>query len=369
MAQTDIDSAAVGDLQNAETLFEVDSLQLDGATDQKETRYQNHNWGEQLGTYKSIPEVKAAIDAKVRWTIGKGYKSNELTELKLSTIKGFGKDSFNTILENMTRVVEIGGDSFAEIIDDKNGTLSNLKPLDPGTMITVANRKGLIIRYEQATRVKGAKNKTFLPGEIFHLSRDRVGDEIHGVSVIDSVKETILARNEAIRDYRVLLRRNVKPVKVWEIDSDDTAEIAAFQTKVDNAFIESENLVVPKGSVLPPTIVGVPPNSTLNPLPWINQLTQNFYKEVGVPQIIVGGAEEITGESAKIAYLAWEQTIEEKQLYLEEQVLSQLNMEIDLEFPASLQNELLSDNRKDVENGVTSQEDTEVTNVGVSNAT
>ena len=122
---------------------------------------------------------------------------------------------------------------------------------------------------------------------------------------------------------------------------------------------------MPKGSVLPPTIVGVPPNGTLNPLPWIKILTTKFYQEVGVPEIVAGGGSEFTEASAKIAYLAWEQTVEEEQLYVEEQVLSQLNLEIDLEFPASLQDELLSDNRKEETLQAATQEDTSVTNVGV----
>ncbi|KKL94227.1 hypothetical protein LCGC14_1866750, partial [marine sediment metagenome] len=75
--------------------------------------------------------------------------------------------------------------------------------------------------------------------------------------------------------------------------------------------------------------------------------TQNFYQEVGVPQIIVGGAQEITESAGKIAYLAWEQTVEDKQLYLEEQVLAQLNLVIELEVNASLSNDMLSDEAKD----------------------
>ena len=365
MAETDIDSSAVGNLEGTETLFSVPSETLDNAQDTKETEYINTNFDEELSYYKKIPELKSSVDAKARWVIGKGFTADELTELSLGQIKGNGKDTFNSILENQVRVAEFAGDSFAEIIRDNDGILINLKPLNPGVMKIVANRQGRIIRYEQIDRVSGKTAKKFSPEDIFHLSRDKVADEIHGVSVVQVVKETIDARNEAIRDYRTLLRRNVNPVKLWEIDTDNPAKVATFQAKVDKAFLNSENLVVPQGSVLPPNIISVAPNATLNPLPWINTLTQNFYQEVGVPQIIVGGAQEITEASAKIAYLAWEQTVEEYQLYVEEQVLSQLNLEINLEFPASLQNELLSDGRKDVESGATSPEDTSVKGVGV----
>jgi hypothetical protein len=82
-------------------------------------------------------------------------------------------------------------------------------------------------------------------------------------------------------------------------------------------------------------------------MPWIQVLNQYFFQAVGVPQIIIGGSQELTQTAAQIAYLAFEQTIEEEQLYIEEQVLAQLNLEINLEFPASLQNNLLSDQSKD----------------------
>ena len=381
MAETDINSAEIGNQQGNETLFSVDTQSTDGASDQKETIYTNEKWSQQLGYYKKIPELKASVDAKARWTIGKGFKSNEITEIALSRFRGIGKDSFNSILKNQVRVKDIGGDSFAEIIRLKEGIfkkvknflgftksdaglLLNLKPLDPGSMRIVANKQGIIIRYEQINKLAGAKPKKFKPEQMFHLMRDRIADEIHGTSIIDAVQETIDARNEAIRDYRKLLRRNVFPVRVYQLDTDIKSEIAAFKVKADKAQYQGENIYLPKG-VVEMEISAVPANATLNPLAWINQLTQNFYQEVGTPQIIVGGAVEITEASAKIVYLAWEQTVEDEQLYVEEQVLDQLNLEIDLTFPASLQNELLSDNRKDVENGAVSTEDTSVQGVGL----
>jgi len=64
--------------------------------------------------------------------------------------------------------------------------------------------------------------------------------------------------------------------------------------------------------------------------------------------------------TAKIAYLAFEQTIEEEQLYIEEQVLSQLNLEIELEFPASLENEMLTGQGKEEKMQASTPEDTNV---------
>ena len=72
----------------------------------------------------------------------------------------------------------------------------------------------------------------------------------------------------------------------------------------------------------------------------------------------MGSAREFTEASAKIAYLAFQQTIEEEQLFVEEQMLMQLGLQIELEFPASLENELLSDKAKDGEMAAAQPNDT-----------
>lgn len=344
MAYVEINNAASGAQAGVITDYSVASKSTDASAGEEETRYTNSKAGQYLGYYKVIPELKMAIDAKATWTIGKGFQADELTWLRLSTIKGFGKDTFNSILENMVREYHIYGDAFAEIIRDDDGVLINLKPLDPATITIVADAKGLIKRFEQS--VKGKPVKKFEPGELLHFARGRVADEIHGVSIVEACEWIILARNEAMADYKKLLHRNVYPVRVWHLDTDVPSKIAAFKAKVAASKGEGEDIFIPKGAV-ETELVAIPENSSLNPMPWIQQLNQYFYQAVGVPQIIIGGSQELTQTAAQIAYLAFEQTIEEEQLFIEEQVLSQLNLEINLEFPASLQNNLISDNRKD----------------------
>jgi len=57
----------------------------------------------------------------------KGFKADEETTMLLDSIKGFGVDTFNTILENAMRTMLIGGNFYAEIIRDEEGVLTNLK--------------------------------------------------------------------------------------------------------------------------------------------------------------------------------------------------------------------------------------------------
>ncbi len=343
MAYTEIDSAAKGAQATVITDYSVDGQDTDSAGGQKETEYINTEASQYLGYYKTIPELKMAIDAKATWTIGKGINADEITGLTIDELHGFGKDSFNSILENMVRAYHIYGDSFAEIVREGD-TVVNLKPLDPSTIKIVADNKGLIKRYEQ--NVQGKKSKRLKTEDIFHLCRNRTADEIHGVSIIESVEWIILARNEAMTDYKKLLHRNIYPVRIWHLDTDVASKIATFKAKVASSKGEGEDIFIPKGSV-ETELVAVPSNSSLNPMPWISLLNQYFYQAVGVPQIIIGGSQELTQTAAQIAYLAFEQTISEEQLFVEEQLLSQLQIEVNLEFPASLQQNLLDDGRKD----------------------
>jgi len=345
MPQTNIGSSVASNLANAMTAYSVDAVDTDAAQDQKETTYQNSNWSRNLGYYKAIPELSSAIDALATWSVGKGYKADPETMIILDSIIGWGKDTYNTILENMIRTYYIGGDAYCEVIRDEDGELINLKPLDTGAMKIVVDDKGIIKRYEQISKTKNVP-KNFKPEEIFHLARNRVADEIHGVSIIDNLQNIILMRNEAMTDMQEVFHRYIHPKNIFKLDTDNVAEIAAFKAKMDASTGAGENMYIPMGAVEVESM-SIPPNSTLNPLPWINDLNKYFYQATRVPEIIVGSSSEMTEASAKIAYLAFQQTIEEEQLFIEEQTGIQLGIEIELEFPASLENELLSDKAKD----------------------
>ena len=365
MAETKIDSAEISNLKGVMKDFSVSPEETDGANEVGETFYDNTEWGQNLGYYNTIPELGAVIDVKATWTVGKGFIADEVTTLLLNTIIGNGTDTFNTILENNIRTYYIGGDSFNEIITidgerlkDDGTNLLNLKPLDPGTMRNVANPKGRIIRFEKREKV-GDKMvvEPFEPHEIFYLPRNRVADEIHGKSMINKLRTIILMRNEAMEAYKEVMLRYMKPRYIFHLDSDDATENAAFKVKMDNAWKDGENIYVPKDVVVP-ELMAVAPNATLNPQTWIDNLNDYFFEASAVPKVIVGGTGGITEAAVKIAYLAFQQTIEEEQLFIEEQVLAQLGLVIKLEFPASLENELLSDKTKDGAENIDASETT-----------
>lgn len=310
-------------------------------------------WSKWFGYYKVIPELQSVINKKATWTVGKGYQADSKTKKLLDRIRGNGKDTFDDIMWNMVVAYTTGGDAFAEIIRNKRGELINLKPINPGSITIISDDSGIITRYEQTVlpmAEEGAVRKTkilkFQPKEIFHLPWQRLGDEPHGRSTIEKLQDIIDARNEAMKDIRIVFHRYVKPLLVSEVDTDDEAEISAYKTKVDKAVENMENLIIPKGTATMERI-SIPQYSTLDPLPYIRVLQQFFIISEGVPEVILGYGRDTTEASSKILYLAFQQNIEHNQLFLEKQIKTQLKLDVNFEFPAKLDPHMEEDVRKE----------------------
>lgn len=358
MPEYNIGSTTLSDMTNAVSDVTIDSAHTDGVANQEETEWTNSNWNAQLGIYKTIPEFKIALDMRAIWTIGDVIEADPETTVLLEHLTGWGRSTFRESLKNMIVTKRLGEDAYAEIIrDEETGDIINLKVLDTGSIKQIYNRKGQLIRYEQINKLpdKSTSVKKFQPREIFHLTNKRIADEIHGTSDSESLQSIMEANKESFTDIRKLMHRYVKPMLKVMLDTDDQSRIDAFITKFDQAVSKGENLFIPKDTV-EVEVVGVSENSTLNPLPWREHLRNYFYQVVGIPQIIMGSSGEFTESTAKIAYLAFEQSVKDEQADIEEQVWNQLQLRIKLSFPASLRNELLSDEAKDAGQGMEFQQ-------------
>lgn len=341
MTTNNISGATYTDMTNA-----VDNVSVSSAS--TETNEYFCNWSKWRGYYDAIPQLQSVIDRKALYTVGKGFKAkNAKTKITLERIRGMGKDTANTIFYNAVRVYTIGGDFFAEIIKNKRGEIINLKPLDPGIIKIVANKQGIIIRYEQfANGMGGTATGTFMPERIFHLAWNRLADAIHGNGTISKLVDIIESQKETMNDMRIVYHRYVKPLIISEIDSDDSNVIAAYKAKLDKAVALGENMIIPKDTVKQ-NLISIPQYSTLDPLPWLQWLTVHFTISEGVPSVVLGQGAETTEASAKILYIAFQQMVEWNQLYLEEQIEAQLGLEVEFTFPVNLVQDLQTDAKKD----------------------
>lgn len=338
MSELNMNSATTTSLNSSSLEYSVSSKTLDSGGE-KEYYWYFTDAAKNWGYYKQIPELKKAIDALAMWVVGKGW-DNYLTDYTtLGNIRGWGEDSFQSILWNLVVTKKVQGDAFAEIIVDDNLDLINLKPLDPARMVIVTNEQGMIKRYEQI--VPNKDRIKYEPEEILHLCNDRVGDEIHGVSCIDACAWVILARNEAMDIYRKILKRSLA-LGVLYIDSDDSTKINSILNQYKQAIKNGEVLVLPRDTAeLKDAKVSVQ-----DFMSWIQYLENFFYQAVGIPKAVIGSSEMVSEGSQKIGYLSWEQTYMSEMTLLEDDLWNQLGIKITFKKPASIRNDVATNEMK-----------------------
>ena len=331
---------------NMGTEFTVDSQDTDGPTDQKETWYipDFPKWN---GFYRKIAELRSVINKFASWTFGRGIKANKKNKAKLDKIRGIGRESPRSVLKNQWRVAMVCGDSFAHKIPDKQGRMTNLKPLNPGKVAIVANKEGIIIAYAQDLG-KG-KIMRYEVEEIYHLMYEREADEIHGIPFPEALEDLIISRNEGITDLRVLYHRTVFPTNFFEVETTNTTKLKSLEKTINDAYKFSENVVIKAGVLKEIKKVSQPQYSgnDINSLAYIKFLVRTLVTATGMPEIVMGWGEQTTEASANIIYLSYQQEIEDMQLYNQEAVEIQLNIIINLEFPASIETKLQDDQKKD----------------------
>jgi hypothetical protein len=345
MGLYDISSATTTNLTTTLTDISVDEQDTEIST-------YTPSWAKWHGYYRKVPELQAVIDKVAEWACGRGIKAKDASKQKqLDKIRGFGKDTAQSIARNLIRTGKTAGDCFAEILKNNRGELVNLKPLNPGTIRIVADNKGIILRYEQISqKYSGAGGlppkilATWAPDEIFHLPWNRIADEIHGISTIEKLETAILMIQEAESVMKKIIRRNAKPIVVIEADTDDAAKMAELKTKYASLIENDEAMIVSREAV---KLLDFTSKLAIDPLPWMNYLIKKFIVAEGVPEVVLGSINAGDTEGAsKILMLGFEQVVKTIQLFFEEQWAAQIGWEIDLPEPPSINPLVLTDSRK-----------------------
>lgn len=349
MADNSVQNTTTTNMSNIVDDFIVSPKLPDVASPVQETYYDNPNFSTYFGYYKTIPELKRAIDAMATYTVGKGFDTDSASQIVLEHVGGNGKQTIDEIFWDMLVIAMVNGDAYAEIIRDDNADpqslMTNLKVLDPSTFRVVYNSSGMVIRYEQRNRRSdGSENNIkWEPNQIFHITNDRVADETHGTSVIESCKWVIDARNEAMSDWRRISHRST--IRVLYVDIDDNSRLATLKTQWADAIANGEVLLLPvKRADAELADYTLPPVDAF--LQWIKYLENFFYQAVGIPKIILGGSEEFTEAGSKIALLTFDQKWKTMQNKLENAIWNQLYIKLNFVEPVSIKNELVTDEQK-----------------------
>src|SRR3990167_3256091 len=173
MPETDVGQLTTTLLKSGVPDFKVSPKTIDEAGIQPETFWENPNWSTYLGYLKTIPEYRNAVRSLAIWACGKGWECplNEHTT-QLERIRGWGEDSFDSICQDMIIVKKTNGDAYAEIIRNDNGTLINLKKLNPIKVRHAVDQKGILVGYD-VMQADGTW-KRFKTEDIFHICNDRI---------------------------------------------------------------------------------------------------------------------------------------------------------------------------------------------------
>ena len=346
----DVSSGGAG--TSVQTDFSVDTAQTDD-----EEKWTNKKYSQYLGYFNEVPEFNAIVTALAKWTVGKGFDAKKEVKNITDQWRGNGTDTATAILKNGVMTSEVGGDFFAEIIRADGifkklfvwfgainpGKPVNLKPLDPGKIAIISNKKGFIKRYEQ--NLKEGKSKRIKPENMFHVPRNRFADNVHGTALTTQIEKIILAYNESIADYKKVQHMFVQPRWIIKLNTDSPTKITAEKVKWEKANADGQNMYIPMGSVEAEQM-SLAEGSTLDPVKWQDSLSDKFY-EGTVPRVIVGNSRGSTEAGVKIVYMGFEQTVAEKQLFWEEQVEAQLGLKIKFKSPPKLEQNLQKDNQKD----------------------
>lgn len=323
--------------------YTADSKTSDLATNaSNDSEWSFQDFPKYYGIYTTIGQYKQAIDAFATWAIGRGYETQSSRDkVILENITGWGEDTCLSILWQMLVIKKVNGDSFAEIIRNSEGTLINLKPLDPAKMKIVYNNKGRIIgyKYNQGNKT----DKPFKVSEILHFCNRRTIDEPHGNSVTKSVEWVV----EALEEAKALGRRMMRLayVTIFYVDENDTTRQNKLKTELKDGIDKGHIVLItckPEEAKLEPT--PAPPIDAY--LKWLQYLEDQFYKQIGVPKVVLGGTAENTEASAKVGVIGYEPTWVFEIYDVEADFWNQLGIRIKINKQPSLMDNMQADEAK-----------------------
>lgn len=357
---------------------EIEHVTFNSVTNQVELRIFNERFQKDWNAFMGIPKARSAIIMKGIWTCGKGIIAKPQIMNQLKLWKGNGKQTVRDILFSLVVTKQVARDAYAlKVVDEDMKSvwnpqgIINLIQLDSKDAVQVYNDKGQITSYEfRVPTGQDAKKgitygyKSYSPDEIFHLTHHRFAGETQGRSVLEGMEKIILADDESREICRRTAKFQAVPFIVFKVKSDDPTTLNNLKASIKAAREEGQDMLVPDDeNILSFQTVTITPSNFL--LEWRRMNDEEFYRAAGMPMVIFGGGG--TEANGKTAYLGHETVFDHDGRYLEEQFLAQLGMEIKLNRPVSLLQDMQLDEVKDNQNALTFQPNDVTAGVGRDN--
>jgi hypothetical protein len=131
------------------------------------------------------------------------------------------------------------------------------------------------------------------------------------------------------------------PVRIIEIDSDDTVKRNLLMAEYKEAITKGEVLIVPMSTVK----ITQDQITIQDPIAWIQSLENYFYLAVGIPRVIAS-PDNLSEGSSKVSYLIFEPIYTYRQLLLEADLRNQVGIILSFNRPPSLADNIQSNEAK-----------------------
>ena len=193
------------------------------------------SWRQYYRMYESHAIVRAGIDTIARTATSTGFRyisrdgRSEVLDAEVKKLEEFF-DAQPNLLGQLRRVYKdlmIGGDAYLYVVPTRAGTPSILKRLPPDTMVVEADKSGTVIRYYQINPNNLTDTPvSFKPNEIIHFMIDDPGNDLYGLSPLESLRIPVSTDLYAQRYNAAFFRNSGMTGTIIAIKSQNTDDVS-----------------------------------------------------------------------------------------------------------------------------------------------
>lgn len=193
------------------------------------------SWRQYYRMYESHAIVRAAIDMIANTATATGFRyisrdgRSEVTADEVKILQDFFEEQPNLLgqLRRIYKDLMIGGDGYLYVVPTKAGRPSILKRLPPDSMVVEADKSGTVLRYYQINPNNVADTPvSYKPNEILHFMIDDPGNDLYGLSPLESLRIPVSTDLYAQRYNAAFFRNSGMTGTIIAIKSTNTADVS-----------------------------------------------------------------------------------------------------------------------------------------------
>jgi HK97 family phage portal protein len=214
------------------------------------------NWDHRLylQMYYQHPWLKAAIDTLVRTATNTGWDFVPRTKLamvnqsELAVAQEFFSKQRNFMGE-LVKIYEdllIFGDAYFYIVPDRRRKPARLKRLAPWTVHINATSSGRIKGYIQKDLLQPSEDAVhFAPHEILHFKMNDPGNDLYGLSPLESLKQSITADLHMLNFQKMFFKNGASMGTFITVEGATDAELERTRDWILEEYVGTDNAYRP----------------------------------------------------------------------------------------------------------------------------